>query len=484
LISNLDSLVGVIFLPRLEAVYLEDNPVMKQHRPNHLRRTGSKANVGKTAEVRGILQTAESFNLFKHLQEAYGIRIGDQSFCPSKVHFTDSFVTLRPLLQGGGIMRPLKKLDHRTLESLNENMTRRVVEPPPVDSAIKARQMRRKYKFTEEDIKNICDSGKIPSMKKLMKLRKNTKVEKDIPILETTIEEPETDNTRKGRIQQPQIAELVVNSDIHYDPDQKDATFLTGVHITGGHRYDNHDSSFKEDESGSELSWSEDEDDLSGSALEAQGEEEYLPENVFPNTIQASVRALRHALNNPVSYWRVREYSYLKPTFASKSKRLTADHKEDYSAPPSYYNASEHLFEKQNSVAANTGSAGSYTKTPANSLWTPVNERQTDHEHNLSPAELLAGKNYAPVGKLGYKLDLQKEYHMTAIKQVKWKENAPKTGLVKGSQKYEQLSKIAALKRAKNSGRFKSSDDFDEMDEMMNMVESKMNAVEVNLSKC
>jgi Leucine-rich repeat (LRR) protein len=74
LISNLDNLIGIVFISGLESVYLEGNPVMKQ-----LDFKKSKT-ANRKALSRGNMVSAPSFNIFKHFIEFYNIRISDQCY--------------------------------------------------------------------------------------------------------------------------------------------------------------------------------------------------------------------------------------------------------------------------------------------------------------------------------------------------------------------------------------------------------------------
>ncbi|KAJ3118137.1 X-ray radiation resistance-associated protein 1 [Phlyctochytrium bullatum] len=134
---------------------------------------------------------------------------------------------------------------------------------------------------------------------------------------------------------------------LHYDPKAVDKTFLTGVHITGGGGDDNEtvddedlsflddssiaasddpsdDRSDQDDTTDNQSGQHEDEDlsfDSDSSSSDATLRDRGINRfHVYPRTIQASIRALRHALWNPVSYWRVLEESYAKPTFASSNR--------------------------------------------------------------------------------------------------------------------------------------------------------------------
>lgn len=467
LISNLDNLIGVIFFSRLESLYLEGNPAMKQHRQSNV---GIRRVSGRNV-ANGILLPAPTFNLFKQFQEVYNIRICDPCYSPSKVHFDqERFVAIRPLIKGGGLMRPLRKIDTSVecefIDEMDQNHAVPVTVRPSIDPTIIDRQLRRKFKLNDEDIKNIVHSGKIPNIKKLLKLRKVSEKQEDE-------EEDDNDESSNNGNELPFESQNKELQDIHYDPSKKDETFLTGVHITGGQENQKSDSD-------SALSWTDSEN-------ESFSDEEYFTASVMPSTIQASVRALRHALNNPVSYWRVMEDSYLKPTISSLTKNFLDSQKYNESDSPHANNSSFRRSLHSEAERTTSTSGVSNSKTPANSLWTPMNEKFLDSTKDefLSPAEILGRKGYAPLGKMGYKLkaDLQEdEYHQRSLKQAQINKLSSQSGLIKGSNKYDQLSKFAALQRARNSGRLRPNDEFDEMNDLMDFVESKVNGAEVRLS--
>jgi hypothetical protein len=73
-------------------------------------------------------------------------------------------------------------------------------------------------------------------------------------------------------------------------------------------------------------------DSDSDDSLDIEDREDEGMNPILPNTLQESIRALRHALNNPNSYERVHETSYSQHTFAHKRRlRLVRPR---YALPP------------------------------------------------------------------------------------------------------------------------------------------------------
>lgn len=373
------------------------------------------------------------------------------------MHFNEKFVSIRPLALGGGIIRPLKKDYSETEKSF---LPVDVLVSNTIDTSAKARKLRRNFKLGDEDIKNIIESGTIPKIKQLIKLRKSK--------LQNSIKE--TDNNAINNDIDDHHEQHDHNGDIRYDPEHKDETFLTSVHITGGQTR----QPDIEDDPGSDISWNE-----NNESDDESENEEYLVDNILPNNIQSSVRALSHALKNPVSYWRVMESSYLKPTFCSVSKV-----KKNVSTAKSFDETiKQHANYRNEALTAEEFDSESQTKTPANSLWSPLNNGEKD-DSGLFSGLPKAGANFAPKGKVRYKLrdDLIEE-KLKANIMSNATQGKTNTYASNGSKNFEKLSKIAAIQRAKTEGRFKSKNEFDDMTELMNMVEQKINTVEVNLGK-
>ncbi|KAJ3075525.1 hypothetical protein HK102_005579 [Quaeritorhiza haematococci] len=112
-------------------------------------------------------------------------------------------------------------------------------------------------------------------------------------------------------------SEIRSTEQLRYDRTKVDQTFLTGVHIIGG----NNTFDDGRGEGTTQLDQSDDDEEYTDDE-ESDDDDMYDDDRPLPSSIQASIRALRHALNNPISYWRVWEASYARPTFASSKRRL------------------------------------------------------------------------------------------------------------------------------------------------------------------
>ncbi|KAI9105758.1 hypothetical protein DFS34DRAFT_27749 [Phlyctochytrium arcticum] len=173
------------------------------------------------------------------------------------------------------------------------------------------RKLRRDFRYTEDDLKDIIRKGHIPDIDELVQMterRRNPQVSQDHSDDEDDVEYREISQTGLTSTDRSNI------SGLHYDPDKRDETFLTGVHITGSGNlpaYDSVRSIPQWDENLPEESTSDVSDD--GSDIEDD-----FP---LPIGILASIRALRHALVNPTSYWRIKNERYTLPTFASTRKQ-------------------------------------------------------------------------------------------------------------------------------------------------------------------
>ncbi|KAJ3382258.1 X-ray radiation resistance-associated protein 1 [Entophlyctis sp. JEL0112] len=164
----------------------------------------------------------------------------------------------------------------------------------------------------------------------------------------------EMEDSNPGQHSSPALPE-----DLIFDPTVQDNTFITAVHITGGGvpvieskdggediSRENPQITFNEggtepvgsfadiDTKGGHLFFADDvvqvsEDSDTFSSIQSDAPPPHILSQLrnrqvklsntyfpLPTSIQASIRALRHALSNPVSYWRIAETSYAKPTFA------------------------------------------------------------------------------------------------------------------------------------------------------------------------
>ncbi|KND00885.1 uncharacterized protein SPPG_09165, partial [Spizellomyces punctatus DAOM BR117] len=306
LISTMEDLMGIVRLPRLEKVYLAGNPVMKRAAEGRLE---IKEDGG---EVLGYV----AFNPLKDLPALYNITVADPIY-----HAT---LAPLPLLPTQPTLAKLKNLIKKPSASSFLSHIHRKNAPPAIQpghnvaprtvsevhtplSAFATRRMRRGYRYTEEDVKDIIRRGRIPDIGELaeMSVRKERPEESD----EEQGEEADGSSNVEECPPEFQSSEHV----LHYDPSAKDPTFLTGVHITSTSNPQlPFSSSHLSSQSTSSPPYYSDSADS-----EPDEDTSYL----FPNTISASLRALRYALTSPSSYWRAIEKPYEHHTFSSSRKQ-------------------------------------------------------------------------------------------------------------------------------------------------------------------
>ncbi|TPX72153.1 hypothetical protein SpCBS45565_g00525 [Spizellomyces sp. 'palustris'] len=305
LISTVEDLMGIVRLPRLEKVYLAGNPVMKRAAAGRLE---IKEDGG---EVLGYV----AFNPLKDLPALYNITVADPIY-----HAT---LAPLPLLPTQPTLAKLKNPIKKPSASSFLSHIHRKNAPPAIQpghnvaphtvsevhtplSAFATRRMRRGYRYTEEDVKKIIRRGRIPDIGELVEMsgRRERGTESD----DEQDEEADISSNVEESPPEFQSSEHV----LHYDPSANDPTFLTGVHITSTSNpqlpFSSSHLSFQSTSSPPEYPDSAD--------SEPDEDTSYL----FPNTISASLRALRYALTSPSSYWRAIEKPYEHHTFSSIRK--------------------------------------------------------------------------------------------------------------------------------------------------------------------
>ncbi|KAJ3175720.1 X-ray radiation resistance-associated protein 1 [Irineochytrium annulatum] len=216
--------------------------------------------------------------------------------------------------------------------------------------------------------------------------------------------------------------------EMKYNPDAVDKTFLTSVHITGSpladddesaavDSYDDGDNGFRsEDEKltddGFEGAEDEEGEDERNNPMEETYESEHDfredRNNVFPASIQASIRALRHALWNPASYWRIIEDSYAKSTFASTKRFAKANLREKKAEETGAYDQYAEALDSAGSregdaTAASTLAANSGFVSPVNTMWTTyAAQAALEHEAEMQSArnevKSMANQGYKVMG--------------------------------------------------------------------------------------
>lgn len=153
---------------------------------------------------------------------------------------------------------------------------------------------RRNFEYTDDDIKGMIRLGRIYTLGELEEMLKGNEVfetkQNEVCIEETEKDEKEEKNEQEG------------NKD-EYEPEAKDNTFITSVHIKESKKSIKFNDQMMYQESTPEVSENADTDE----------EEEDDESTDYPATIQQSIKALRFALAHPVSYERVKNVSYAEP---------------------------------------------------------------------------------------------------------------------------------------------------------------------------
>jgi hypothetical protein len=171
--------------------------------------------------------------------------------------------------------------------------------------------------------------------------------------------------------------------------------------------------------------------------------ESEIEERELPSTIQASLKALEYALNHPKSYMRVLETSYLKPTCSSYSKKIIDHH--------------QRLWDYEIEQLDRFDEMSNCCKTPENSTWS----------RNGQPSSevILPFKFGATEGKIEYKATKSSFQEPNLQKQTK--KNGP-------TKTVEVKSKKLSLKQRK--------DEFEDLSEIMAIIENKLQDVENSLT--
>ncbi|ORY36015.1 RNI-like protein [Rhizoclosmatium globosum] len=424
-IDSTQGLLALIHLPVLKYIWIEGNPVLARFGKEQV----SHANaVGAGTEVPDQPTNFKHCDPLKLFPRIYGIEILDLIYQAPPSVLEDTYYALAPVRATGAvalrrIVRPPPHDDdwNPVLVTATEPAKPGAL-PHTVGEAVKVtleelQTRRRDIKLTDEEVKETVRAGRVLTLKELKRIRKREekevqkaeerKREEEKRMYEEELEKerkkieelqaeklreeeeeaaqnnPVEINVDEGEIDDvaPIMLPTVVNPDgteMVYDPDAEDGTFLTGVHITGGAgdsasqpqpQSETDDSNqvgeiptdssapfqdppttnpaLPETDSSSQLDSTS--TSLSTSTFDNPNDPLYPPHvlrrlhnttnpkphqkppaaaraaeqrremariHQFPNTIQASLRALRHALTNPISYWRLMEDSYAKPTFA------------------------------------------------------------------------------------------------------------------------------------------------------------------------
>ncbi|KAJ3401475.1 hypothetical protein HDV05_000425 [Chytridiales sp. JEL 0842] len=397
-----------------------------------------------------------------------------------------------------------------------------------------------------------------------------------------TATDPQTSETDSNVLPEgvKEDAKSATDEGIKFNPDIVDKTFLTGVHITGNAPVDNetasafqeefplseqgtsdmlyssiHDEDDEEDETLSTLSSSTTSSRPGTPSLDlppypamphtrthyrspaaiaaAHRRAKLAQEQALPSNIQASLRALRHALSNPISYWRVLEDSYAKPTFASTIRwkdvhsrymqdsemtRYTKEHEAAMlGALPKNLAVETHIESRKG--RGENGEKGDAPRglsaksfgvhhggvSPTNTMWTSVaNNIDPDRDQNKVPgdkgsfgdeeardmctklnAEIMKEVNGKPKKRDGSRL-LNKQEKNRESKDEKEKDSTLSRNPVAAAEaRIQAFNKAHGEKnQAKKGGKtFRPKDEFEEMYLMMSHVDEKIMTIETNLAQ-
>lgn len=576
-LANLRDILGLLCLPKVSRVFLEGNKVMKQYTPKHL---------VPRDQTRQFDQDTDIFTFFS---STYGINVSDFCFAPPKSTIDSVLVNVAGLNERGALATvqqsqpkkiPQKRphfignyLSKKTHVQVGHHVIPHIVKDISLSTPqriIQQRQQRRHYQFTDEDLQEIVKHGRIPPVKELVRLadeRQKREDQGEVPTIEQieSTQDPNavTNNADGLKVKEPRkhpessgaaptnlILEASRNTKslqtIMFDPDRVDDTFLTGVHITkktekksSNSRYDDDADGSGSDATGSSSGSSSSEGDSEGDSSDSDSSSSFQSVNTdivddshmdrvypLPVGIQSTTRALRHALMNPVSYWRVLEESYARPTYASlkrdqpyvlhseiirETKQAVAETIQtppdgEFIQPNAIGQHDDYSQTLKDELFGEVDEVQAY-KSPANSVWTPQ-QMETDVvplADYISPATFNEQPNRAPRGKVQYRYreELQNSIdrvHLLSRErkrlekqlelQLKSKKKSNKHQVVQQNPAVEkhkygvkQLSTKEALQRAKVAGRLRPQNDFDEMDQLMTFVDDKLHTIEINICK-
>lgn len=177
-----------------------------------------------------------------------------------------------------------------------------VAEVRDKKEAVEMRNMKRAYRYTEEDLKEIVKTGRIPDVEELIQLAERRAIMNEE-------KKAKVDKDADESVPDGQNLELSSKPDshptLHYDPTASDPTFITGVHITDKPIQQSSSFMSTPPRSPSPIDY------------EMEDEVESFP---LPKTLPASLRALRHALTHSSPTALLKPYAH--PTFSFSRKRI------------------------------------------------------------------------------------------------------------------------------------------------------------------
>lgn len=218
-----------------------------------------------------FMPEVQVFNLFTKLANDYGIQISDPCYLNTKVPVEKPSIFVQPISVS---QKPIigKTKPTRDKKQLVHSMKPDSYHPSAIGSRLK-------HVLTETEIAFIIKSGKIPSLKMV----------RPSQLLSTK-------SPKNG---------------LNDNSTSADATFLTGVNIAT--MLSKVDLEY--------LSSSDSDEDFD------------TPELVLPRSIQSSIKALRQALDHPISFWRVLKHSKSNDSSQYNGKASPRKKKTDISSP-------------------------------------------------------------------------------------------------------------------------------------------------------
>ncbi|KAJ3021463.1 X-ray radiation resistance-associated protein 1 [Thoreauomyces humboldtii] len=344
-ISTPEDLLGIVFLPVLERVFLEGNPIMQRGAQKMAVR-----DEGASGEVLGYVD----FDPQTQLPGQYNITVSDAIYntphtaakptsASNPAHGQNQSRTAHPPSHIAPVVvaphprtNPLANYHTTTAASkflshvhrknappaisaahIVASHTVRATDPRCVRHATDVRKTRRAYTFTDQDLREIVRRGYIPDVRELVQFAEERErvgdygdddgEDNDLDYSHRPVEQQSSIEEAQSRSTTPDAHSS--HSPLQYDPNVHDSTFLTSVHITGGN-----DS----------LHSIQPEESVTMSYISTPprtespvSEEDSTP---IPKSLPAALRALRHALASPLSSWTTVPKPYTHATFASTRK--------------------------------------------------------------------------------------------------------------------------------------------------------------------
>ncbi|KAJ3333020.1 X-ray radiation resistance-associated protein 1 [Blyttiomyces sp. JEL0837] len=373
-------LLALIWLPSLSKIWVEGNPVVKIPRRDRLARGMDVLELLPRVyaiDIADLVYQQPPMPLQDNYYALAPITGGGQALRriirkpnQNKPHFIGEILKKAP----GGIIG-LRNVHQRSQTSRfgdgpggDALLSHRVDERGPgiyssrgVSRESQYPQHRRDFKLTDEEVKETVREGRILTLKEIKKFREERRRLEEALAIDREREEREERKRRyeeelqkeRDRLREMQLEKEIDGSTIRAGRDdlQEDDEEEEPPRASDYHDHDHDQRSIFTDTEG-EFSESESYSSYTDTTTETASDwspatpppppppklppsylrrhpaalraaiirQEAARNQPLPATLQASLRALRHALWNTISYWRVLEDSYAKPTFAFKNR--------------------------------------------------------------------------------------------------------------------------------------------------------------------